>query len=268
MAHPFPGLTRRASLLLGLLAITACSLVATHGRQARAEENAPDPTAPPSCDNPAVGANGANHCFTTEFRADECTFSSTGRNPFFVLVPGFTLEIQGEEDREDVHLTITVLDDTRMVDGVQTRVIEERELHDGEIAEVSRNFFAICKETGSAFYFGEETDIYEDGAVVGHEGSWLAGEDGARAGIVMPGTVLLGSRYYQEVAPGTALDRAEIVRMGVDRETPAGEFAGCIVTLETTPLEPYAKEAKVYAPRVGLIVDGPLELVSYVDPGP
>jgi hypothetical protein len=89
------------------------------------------------------------------------------------------------------------------------RVVEEREWQDDELVEVSRNFFARCKETGDVFYFGEEVDLYEDGEIVGHGGAWLAGRDGALPGIIMPGRFLLGSRYYQEVAPDIALDRGE-----------------------------------------------------------
>ncbi len=154
-------------------------------------------------------------------------------------------------------------DETEVVAGVTTRILVETEFEDGEIVEVSRNFFAICEETNSVFYFGEEVDDYEDGEVVSHEGSWLAGEDGAFAGIAMPGTVLLGSRYHQEIAPGVAMDRAEIVSMDETLETPAGNFEDVLAILETTPLEPDASEIKYYAAGVGLLQDEDLKLEEY-----
>jgi hypothetical protein len=46
---------------------------------------------------------------------------------------------------------------------------------------------------------------------VSHEGAWLAGQNGAKAGMIMPGKVVVGLKYYQEIAPGVAEDRAEIV---------------------------------------------------------
>ena len=200
---------------------------------------------------------------TTDFMPEACGgFSSTGRNPFFVLEPGYQLVLRGTVDREDVELTITVRDETKVVDGASTRVVEERETHDGTLVEVSRNYFAICDRTNSVFYFGEDTDIFEDGSVT-HEGSWLSGRDGAKAGVAMPGVILLGSRYFQEVAPGVAMDRAEIVSMTEVVETPAGTFEGCVRTFETTPLEPGAEEFKVYARGVGLIQDDELKLVRY-----
>lgn len=206
--------------------------------------------------------------FSDEFMIESCTFATTGRNPFWIpLVVGWTAEYEGEEDGEEVGLTITVLDETMTVDGVETRVVEEYETVDGEVAEISRNYFAFCTETGSVFYFGESVDIYEDGEVVSHDGAWMAGVDGARAGIIMPGTVLLGSRYFQEVAPGVALDRAEHTAMGLTVETEAGTFEGCLRVDETTPLEPGDLSVKLYAPEVGLVVDDILELVEVSDPG-
>jgi hypothetical protein len=79
---------------------------------------------------------------------------------------------------------------------------------------------------------------------------------------MMPGLPLLKARYYQEVAPGSAMDRAEIVAVGVTQRTLAGEFKDCVRTEETTPLEK-GKSHKVYAPGVGQVTDGETKLVKY-----
>ncbi len=204
--------------------------------------------------------------FTADFMIENCTFATTGRNPFFILESGFELVLEGEDDGEEISVTITVLDETFMVDGVECRVVEEYETEDGELVEISRNYFAQCVETGSVFYFGEDVDIYEDGEIVSHDGAWLAGVDGAEPGIIMPGTVLVGSRYFQEVAEGIALDRAEHEALGVTVETEAGTFEDCLYVVETSPLEPGEESEKWYAPGIGLINDDGAELVEYTDP--
>jgi hypothetical protein len=201
--------------------------------------------------------------FTDSFMLDSCSFSSTGRNPYFILEPGFEATFEGKEDGENVRNVITVLNETRVIDGIETRVVRERETHNGELVEISKNFFAICKRTNSVFYFGEITNIYENGMIVSHEGSWQQGVNGARGGLLMPGIILLGSRFQQEIAPEVALDRAEIVQMNLTLSTPAGIFENCIRTRETTPLEPDALEFKVYAPGIGLVQDDTLKIVSY-----
>lgn len=217
----------------------------------------------------AARVGGDDATFTSEYDLRSRHFKPNGRNPYFDLRPGYQLILMGEEDGELLEVQITVLDEKRLFEielpsgtlRVRARVIEERETADGELTEISRNYFARDVRTNDIFYFGEEVDIYEDGEVVAHDGAWLAGVDGAMPGIIMPGTFLLGARYFQEVAPGVALDRAEHTEMEATVATPAGTFHRCVVVVETTPLEPGAESLKVYRRGVGLVQDDVLQLV-------
>jgi hypothetical protein len=191
--------------------------------------------------------------WTTEFPMAEGELASTGRNAYFILEPGYTLVLAGGGAR----LTITVLNETKMVDGVETRVVEERETKNGKLIEVSRNFFAISRRTKDVFYFGEEVDMYTDDQVVSH----------AKFGLMMPGKVSLNARYYQELAPRVAMDRATIVGVSDTVKTPAGEFTSCVTVKETTPLEPFTAEYKYYAPGIGMVQDGALKLVKHGQSG-
>lgn len=210
---------------------------------------------------PAFGADDADELegWSSDFSAEKEFLASRGRNPYFILEPGYQLVLEGGNER----LVVSVLNETKMVDGVETRIVEERETKNDKVVEVSRNFFAISKRTNSVYYFGEEVDDYKDGKIAGHPGAWLSGEKGARFGLMMPGFPLLKARFYNEVAPKVAMDRAEIVGVSVTFKTPAGEFKNCLKIEETTPLEPGEKEHKHYAPGIGLIQDGSLKLVKY-----
>lgn len=215
--------------------------------------------------------------FTSMFRHDDCTWSSKGtQNPFFSLKPRYQVVLEGEEEDDgetvEVKAEITVLRKTRRITfesasgktiSLRARVIKEREWEDGELIEESFNWFARCVETGDIYYFGEDVDIYEDGEIVSHDGAWLAGEDGAIPGIIMPGTFLLGSKYFQEVAPGVALDRARHVDMGLEVTTPAGTFTDCVAVLDSTPLDPDAEDLKFYCPGVGIAVDDILFITEF-----
>jgi hypothetical protein len=198
-----------------------------------------------------------------KFDVERKSFSATGKNDYFVLEPGYQLVFNGQEANEPVRLTITVLDETKSVDGVATRVIEEKETHGGKLAEVSRNYFAIDSVTKDVYYFGEDVDEYSDGKITGHGGSWLSGVNGAHYGLMMPAKSKVGDRYCQEVAPKVAGDRAEIVSLTDTIVTPAGTFRNCLKTEETTPLEPKSKEYKYYSPGIGLIQDGNLKLAKH-----
>ena len=196
--------------------------------------------------------------WTTSFGQENCTFLSTGKNPFFILEPGYQLVLESEREK----VAITVLNETRMIGGVETRVVEEREEENGKLKEISMNFFVICKEHGDVFYFGEEVDIYENDRIVRHSGEWRADEPDSRAGIMMPGTIFLGARYYQEISPN-AMDRAEIMSNNEKMQTPAGTFKNCLLTEETSALESDEECYKTYAPGIGLIQDEDLLLTRH-----
>ena len=215
------------------------------------------------------GKTAPDRPYVDTFNVPPGEFASTGRNPYFILEPGYVLSFSGSEDGKKITLVITVLDQTRLVAGVETRVVEERETAGGQLTEVSQNYFAISTRTRDVYYFGEEVDRYENGTVAGHEGSWLAGEHGNRFGLAMPGTPQIGFRYYQEIAPGIAMDRGEIVSESETLKTPAGRFEMMLKVEETSALEPGVKEYKYYAATVGMLksvmVEGgsdQIELVS------
>lgn len=193
------------------------------------------------------------------FGVQKADLRPTGRNPYFILEPGHQLVLEGPGAER---LVVTVLDETVTVDGVETRVVEERETKNGQLVEVSRNFFAISSRN-DVYYFGEDVDVYKNGKIVNHEGAWRAGVNGARFGLMMPAAPRVGAKYYQEVAAKLAMDRAEIVALDVSMTTPAGAFTRVLKIEETTPLEKGAREFKYYAEGVGLIQDGSLKLVKH-----
>lgn len=195
------------------------------------------------------------------FTVAKARLASQGSGRYFVLEPGLRLSYAGD----DSTLTITVLNETKLVDGVQTRIVEERETKGGQLVEVSRNYFAIDPPTGDVYYFGEEVDIYKNGKVSSHEGAWLSGVNGASFGLMMPGEPKVGQRFYQERAPGVAMDRAEIASTTETVTTPAGTFNACVKTDESSGLEAGVGH-KWYAPGVGLVKDDELELVKIERP--
>lgn len=220
--------------------------------------------------------------FTTEFRLGDCVELLTeGTNPFFILEEGYTLVLEGEEDGEEIRVMITVLADIYpTASGVDTRVVEEREWVDGDLVEISKNYFAICRRTNDVLYYGElshqceegfdeEDDSCEDG---NFDGSWEAGVNDAEPGLIMPGTFLLGSKYFQEQAPAedpedAAMDRGENVEMGIDWGDDDDEFDECVMVVDTNPAEGVCKtkkgDVKIYCPGIGIVQDEELELVYY-----
>ncbi len=203
----------------------------------------------------------AEPAFTDTFAEDKADLGPTGRNRYFALEPGHYWVLEGKEGGRTLRVTYTMLAATKTIDGVECRALEVLEELDGKTKEVTRDYHAISSKTHNVYYFGEDVDVYKDGKLVGHEGAWLAGEDGARWGLFVPEVPLLGARYYQEIAPNVAMDRAEIVDLDAVVETPAGTFRGLLRYDETNPLEPGHRDTKYFSPEVGFMVKEEDDLV-------
>lgn len=199
----------------------------------------------------------AKQDFRQTFTVDKANLTDTGRSTYFILEPGYRLTFQNGKDT----LIATVLAETKTVDGVTTRIFEERETEGGQLVEISRNYLAIDKTTGDVYYFGEDVDEYKNGKIVGHEGAWLSGVNGGRFGLMMPAKPKVGDRYYQEFAPKVAMDRAEVLSLAEQVKVPAGVFTNCLHTKESSAIES-GSEDKWYAPDVGLIKDADFVLAK------
>jgi hypothetical protein len=160
------------------------------------------------------------------------------------------------------------MDDTRLVNGVVTRVVWDRVWLDGELIEDTKDWYAQDK-AGNVWYFGEDSFEMADGKITSHAGSWEAGVNGAQPGIVMLANPVVGQVYRQEYLAGEAEDMGEVLALGETVTVPYGPLSGCLKTRDYTPLEPGADEHKYYCPEVGFTVlevgieDGErMELVS------
>jgi hypothetical protein len=202
--------------------------------------------------------------YTDTFFLEDCRLGPRGVNNYFLpLRPGCYLLLEGEDDGESVAVFVSVLPRVKKVAGVVCAIMKEVEWADGELVEISWNYVAICRKCNDILYFGEDVDIYEDGEVVSHDGAWLAGVNGNKPGLLMPGRPLNGARYYQEIAAGVALDRAEHLDDQAVIDTPMGPLEHCLLVGETTPLEPGAFSLKAYARGIGMVQDNVLKLTAY-----
>lgn len=185
---------------------------------------------------------------------------------------GITLEKvfevqQGHTDERVVHTYMTgtrsfewPLGTGQMVD---CRILEETDIEDEEVTEVSINYFAQADD-GTVYYFGETVDIFDGGVLVSHEGSWLVGgpDVGDPPGtfpandpaVFMPASPQEGSIWKPEdLLPAFPLDEtAEVIKEDKTVFVPAGLYFGCIRVLESTALSDET-ELKWYAPGVGVI---------------
>ena len=176
-------------------------------------------------------------------------FSSEVTNMFFTLEPGTVFVYEAEKAEGHERIEVTVLSETRMVMGVEAVIVKDQVFLDGELIEDTRDWYAEDLE-GNVWYFGEETAEYEGGVMTTTAGSWEAGIDGAKPGLIMKANPQVGDSYRLEYYAGEAEDMADVVTLNESLVVPAGAFTGCLKTYDYTPLDPNAKEYKYYCPEV------------------
>lgn len=189
-------------------------------------------------------------------------------NPWFPLKPGTTLVYKGVKDGEHGTDIVHVTRRTRVVDGVLATVVEDTTTLAGRLSEHTLDYYAQ-DNAGNVWYVGERTAEYDRrGNVVSREGSWLAGVDGAKAGIFMPAHPRVGDSYRQEYYPGHAEDHFRIVSLDATVTTPYATFHHAMRTREWTPLEPDVRDAKFYVRGIGEVLEkalrGPKEVFRLV----
>ena len=139
---------------------------------------------------------------------------------------------------------------------------------DGRLAERTLDWYAQSRR-GAVWYFGERTvELNRRGEVVSREGSWLAGRDGARAGIYITAHPRVGQTHRQEHYPGHAEDWFRILDTDATVRVPLLASRHAVLTREWTPLEPGVVDHKYYVRDVGVVrevtVKGPTERLGLV----
>jgi hypothetical protein len=175
-------------------------------------------------------------------------------NPYFPLTPGTTLVYEGVTDDGLERDEFAVTHNTRVILGVTCVEVHDIGTLDSELVEDTLDWFAQDKD-GNVWYFGENSRQIEGGLVVGVNGSWTAGEDGAKPGIIMKAHPTAGDLYRQEFSLGVAEDMGQVLSLNATAAVPAGSFDHCLQTKDFSPLEPDALEQKFYAPGVGSVLE-------------
>jgi hypothetical protein len=189
-------------------------------------------------------------------------------NPHLPFPVGARWVYESETEDGLETIEVTVLEETREIMGVECVTVRDTVSVEGELLEDTYDWYAQDVH-GNVWYFGEITFNFEDGFIADIDGTWLAGVDGAKPGIVMLGAPSPGVTYRQEWLLGEAEDAATVLDVHAAVTIGFGTFTECVKTADFLPPEPDALEHKYYAPGIGFIYetkdgsDETVELVEY-----
>ncbi len=209
--------------------------------------------------------------YDPSFDSEDFQTEFNNLNPYLPIAPGNRWVYESEDET----VTVEVLNQTKLIDGVTCIVVNDVVEEDGRLIEDTDDWFGQRKDK-TIDYCGEEAkdfeyfsgDLPELPELVEIEGSFKAGRDGDKSGTLFMGTPIVGAKYRQEWSPSNAEDVAEVLsttygygsdpRFDVLVPQDLIEHlcsANCIVTADTSPLEPDALEYKFYADGVGFFFE-------------
>ena len=225
------------SLILGIVAVGLVGGVALAYYAGSAQDGAPQ-------------ADEESPQWASIAQVDLAHLATVGKNAYFNLEPGYRLRYADDS----LTRTVTVRRKTKFVDGVETRVIEEKEERDGQPTKVVWRYYAIDKTAGNLYCFGVHVQNYQDGRLASHRG-WRSGDRGAVFTLAMPAAPKTGDTLVR----GHDRRVYEVTDTDVKVVTPAGTFLNCLRTEAKGAPE---NRVKVFAPGVGLVKDGQFTLVK------
>lgn len=195
-----------------------------------------------------------------EFNRSDFTDPTNIDNQWLPMQPGTRWVFEGftVDDGEEIdhRIEFTVTDLTKMIDGIPTVVAYIEDYSDDELVEAEIAFYAQ-DNSGNVWYLGEHPEEFEDGEFVDAP-TWIAGMEGAQAGIKMKAQPRLGTdSYSQGWAPSVEwTDRGQVYKMGQQICVPANCYGDVLVIDEFNQEEPGAFQLKYYARNVGNVQVG------------
>src|SRR5215813_3690631 len=158
---------------------------------------------------------------------DPANFVDKIDNPYFPLVPGTVFIYEGQTAAGLEHDEFFVTDKTKKILGVTTVEVHDTVTTNGKLTEDTLDWFAQDKE-GNVWYFGENTMELINGRPSTLEGTFVAGVNRAKPGIIMEAHSVVHDFYRQEFDLGNAEDFADVKSLSDTVTVPYGTFTHCL----------------------------------------
>jgi hypothetical protein len=189
-------------------------------------------------------------------------------NPYFPLTPGSKWHYTGVKEGTKTTDDVKVTGKTKTILGVNTTVVHDVVRVHGKPEETTNDYY-VQDHAGNVWYFGEATKTLDKhGNTVSTEGSFQAGVNGARPGVLVPGDPKVGQVGQQELLKGQAEDHFKVLDLNARVSVPFVSSSHALRTAEWTPLEPKTLDNKYYVRGIGTVreiaVKGPIERLRLV----
>jgi hypothetical protein len=191
-------------------------------------------------------------------------------NEYLPMKVGNKWVYEGSGEAAGERIEVEVLPETKEILGIQATVVSDKAFVDGKLLEETVDWYAQ-DDQGRVWYLGEDTTSFEK-PQPSKAGSWEAGVNGAKPGVVMFADGHVNQPYYQEYLAGEAEDEGIVLTQNGQVAVADQHFTDVVITQDATALDPDHIELKFYAPGVGMVMEvatspelGRVDLVSFTE---
>ena len=261
------------TLLLAISTLSSCAAPNTGQAPATTSAATPGTTSPAgSTTTPSETTSPAGSPTSTAGASEPCgpgsainfdrtafPDSPTIDNKWFSLKPGTAITTKGKvvdaEGTTERTVTHSVTGLTKVIDGVKTLVMWDRDYADGSLLESELAFFAQ-DNAGTVWLFGEYPEEFQNDKFIGAPNTFIHGISESQAGIAMQAEPRVGTpEYVQAHAPSLDfLDCGDVFKENERVCVPTGCYEDVLVIDEHNPMEPSVGHMrKFYSAGTGLV---------------
>jgi hypothetical protein len=208
-----------------------------------------------------LGPTGIDELTVPTPTPEPADFSADVDNPWFPLAPGTTWTYQRYTVDGSERLRATALDQTRSIDGVDTRPVRWDALCRtgptcrGGTTPLGVRWYAQ-DAAGNVWWFGQRLTAAGDTLDPLATRSWVAGHDGAEAGLVMAAAPRAGDGYANALQPGVVERRSTVVSLDATATLPDRSYRHTVLTQDVSGLDPVVIVRSYFARGTGLVAQG------------
>lgn len=268
MSYPTRRLSALSSaftLLLAMSAVASCATPNAGQTQPNSTGTSNPASSQPASSqsaSPTASTKAAELCGPgSAINFDKSNFQSspTINNKWFPLKPGTVYTTTGTvaaaDATTDRRVTHTVTGLTKVIDGVKTLVMWDRDYEDDVLVESELAFFAQ-DNAGTVWLFGEYPEEFEEDKFMGAPNTFIHGISESQAGIAMQAEPQTGTPEYVQAHAASVgfLDCGRVFEENLALCVPTGCYGDVLVIDEHNPLEPdVGHQRKYYSAGTGLV---------------
>jgi hypothetical protein len=179
-------------------------------------------------------------------------FSGHTENPLFPLRPETRWVYRQYTPTGFRTVLATVLPEQRDIAGIATTAVR------WQIREHRRDRTAMVRwyavdTAGNVWWFGQQVLPHTPRLDPLAPASWLAGREGAEAGLILTDPPRMGDGYFNAVRPGVVERRSTVVSLTATVATTTRTFRHAVATRDLSTLEPLHVVQSYYAAGLGLV---------------